>query len=254
MAARKQTVALVTGGARRIGEAIVRDLTANGFSVAIHCNTSRDAADTLAEEIKATGGHAVVVQADLCDRQALERLVPQAEAELGPVELVVNNASLFEDDSARSFEWETWDKHFDIHLKAPVALARAMAEALPEASDGLVVNIVDQRVWRPTPRFFSYTLSKSALWDATRTMAQAFAPRVRVNAIGPGPTLRNDRQDDGDFRQQVDALLLRRGPQLAEFGETIRYLWQTRSVDRKSTRLNSSHRHSIMPSRMPASA
>ncbi len=224
------TIALVTGGARRVGAAIVRDLAANGFAVAIHCNTSRDEADALAKEIVSVGGRAHVVQANLGDMNAVERIVPETQGALGSVKLLVNNASLFDDDAADKFDWQVWDRHFDVHLKAPVALARAVAAALPQGDEGLVVNVIDQRVWRLTPRFFSYTLSKSALWTATQTMAQAFGPRLRVNAIGPGPTLKNDRQDTDDFRKQTDALLLKRGPDLAEFGATIRYLWQARSV------------------------
>lgn len=225
-----QTVALVTGGARRLGEAIVRDLAAHGFAVAIHCNASRAEADRLAAAIVGEGGQAAVVQADLALPETAARIVGEAQAALGPVRLLVNNASVFEEDSALDFEWDVWDRHFAVHVKTPVALARAMAEALPEGEDGLVVNMIDQRVWRPTPKFFSYTLSKSALWAATRTLAQALAPRVRVNAIGPGPTLRNERQDATDFDKQVAGLILRRGPDLAEFGATIRHLWAARSV------------------------
>ena len=128
------------------------------------------------------------------------------------------------------FDIAGWDRHFAIHVKAPAILARSFAGALPEGARGLIVNIIDQRVLRPTPRYFSYTLSKSALWTATQTMALALAPRIRVNAVGPGPTLRNARQSDADFRAQVDGLVLRRGPKLAEFGATIRYLWQADSV------------------------
>lgn len=222
--------ALVTGGARRIGRAIVEDLAAHGFAVAIHGDSSGSEAAMLAESIEAAGGRAAALTADLTDMAAAGELVARAERALGPVSLLVNNASLFEADSALEFDWEGWERHFDIHLKAPVLLARRLAEALPESMDGLVVNIIDQRVWRLSPRHFSYTLSKSALWTATQTMAQALAPRIRVNAIGPGPTLRNARQDDGDFQRQVEALLLKRGPDLPEFGATIRYLWQARSV------------------------
>ncbi|KQZ16684.1 short-chain dehydrogenase [Mesorhizobium sp. Root552] len=222
--------ALITGGARRIGRAIVEDLAANGFAVAIHSNSSADEASALAADIKKAGGQAAVVVADLTDMSAVAKVVWQAERALGPVSLLVNNASLFEDDSVLDFDWPEWDRHFDIHLKAPVLLAQKFAEALPEATDGLIVNVIDQRVWRLSPRYFSYTLSKSALWTATQTMAQALAPRIRVNAIGPGPTLRNTRQDDSDFRKQVDALLLKQSPDLSEFGATIRYLWQAHSV------------------------
>ncbi len=225
-----QTVALVTGGARRLGEAIVRDLTANGFAVAIHCNTSRKDADRLAADIYGRGGRAAVVQADLSQQETAERVIAEATETLGPVQLLVNNASLFDDDSALDFEWDVWDRHFAVHVKAPVMLARKMAETLPQAMEGLVVNMIDQRVWRLTPKFFSYTLSKSALWTATRTMAQALSPRVRVNAIGPGPTLQNERQNTADFQRQVSGLLLERGPDLSELGATIRYLWSARSI------------------------
>lgn len=221
---------MITGGARRIGRAIVEDLAANGFAVAIHSNSSADDASALGAQIKKVGGQAAVVVADLTDMSAVAEVVGRAEDALGPVSLLVNNASLFEDDSVLDFDWPEWDRHFDIHLKAPVLLAQKFAQALPEATDGLIVNVIDQRVWRLSPRYFSYTLSKSALWTATQTMAQALAPRIRVNAIGPGPTLRNTRQDDSDFRKQVDALLLKQSPNLSEFGATIRYLWQARSV------------------------
>jgi NAD(P)-dependent dehydrogenase (short-subunit alcohol dehydrogenase family) len=222
--------ALVTGGAKRIGRAIVEDLAAHGFAVAIHANRSLDEAQALASQIAADGGRAAVLAGDLTDMTAAGALIGAAGAALGPVSLLVNGASIFEDDSVLDFDWSDWDRHFAIHLKAPVLLARTMAEALPSGREGLVVNIIDQRVWRPTPRYFSYALSKSALWSATQTMAQALAPRVRVNAIGPGPTLKNVRQDDADFARQVDGLMLKRGPALSEFGATIRYLWQARSV------------------------
>jgi len=222
--------ALVTGGAKRIGKAIVEDLAAHGFAVAIHANRSFDEAEALASRIAAAGGRAAALAADLTDMTAAAGLVAAAGAALGPVSLLVNSASIFEDDSALDFDWDGWDRHFAIHLKAPVLLARTMARALPPDCEGLVVNVIDQRVWRPTPRYFSYGLSKSALWSATRTMAQALAPRVRVNAIGPGPALKNARQRDADFAAQVDGLILKRGPALGEFGATIRYLWQARSV------------------------
>jgi len=223
-------VALVTGGAKRIGKAVVEDLAANGFAVAIHCNRSRAEADELASAVAAQGGEAAVVVADLTDMRAADGLMRQAKAALGPVSLLVNNASVFEPDSVTDFDWATWDRHFAVHVKAPVLLARRFAEALSPQTEGLVVNIIDQRVLKPTPLYFSYALSKSALWDATRTMAQALGPRVRVNAIGPGPTLPSSRQQEEDFARQVEGLVLKRGPSLLEFGATIRYLWEARSV------------------------
>jgi NAD(P)-dependent dehydrogenase (short-subunit alcohol dehydrogenase family) len=222
--------ALVTGGAKRIGRAIVEDLAAHGFAVAIHCNRSRVEADALAAAINAGGGRAAVIAADLTDMDAVGDLVGQAQAALGPLSLLVNNASLFEDDSVLDFDWRAWDRHFAVHVKAPALLAQNFARALPQGQVGLIVNMIDQRVWRPTPRYFSYALSKSTLWTATQMMAQSLGPRIRVNAIGPGPTLKNARQDDSDFAAQVDGLILKRGPELPEFGATIRYLWEARSV------------------------
>jgi len=222
--------ALVTGGARRIGRAIVEDLAANGFAVAIHANRSTDEAEALSRSIAERGGRAVVVEADLSDAAAVTGLVGRAAGLLGPIGLLVNNASAFEPDTVEDFDWETWDRHFALHLKAPVMLARQLAAGLAGHGDGLVVNVIDERVLRLNPRYFSYTLSKAALWTATQTMAQAFGPKLRVNAIGPGPTLANVRQRAEDFQAQLDGLILGRGPDLSEFGATIRYLWQARSV------------------------
>ena len=222
--------ALVTGGARRIGRAIVEDLAANGFAVAIHAHRSSGEADALKRSIIERGGRAAVVEADLSEAGAVAGLVDKAAGLLGPIGLLVNNASAFEPDTVADFDWETWDRHFALHLKAPVMLARQLAASLGDDQEGLVVNVIDERVLRLNPRYFSYTLSKAALWTATQTMAQAFGPKVRVNAIGPGPTLANVRQRPEDFQAQLDGLILGRGPDLAEFGAPVRYLWQARSV------------------------
>lgn len=221
---------LVTGGAKRIGRAIVEDLAAHGFSVAIHANTSWKEASELAEAIRSRGARAVAVQADLSDEKATRGLIRQVEDALGTVTLLVNNASIFKDDRLQQGHWPDWDAHFAVHVKAPAILTSLMAERLPDEAEGLVVNLIDQRVWAPTPLNFSYTLSKSALWTATQTMAQALAPRIRVNGLGPGPTLANDRQDKAAFRRQAEAVLLKRSPALSEFGATIRWLVEARSV------------------------
>ncbi len=223
-------VALVTGSSRRIGAAIVRDLAANGFAVAIHHKSSASEADALAAEIASTGGTTSVFTADLTSVEECSALVPAVSAVLGPVRLLVNNASVFEDDSVTAFDADIWYAHFAVHVRAPSILTGVMANALPEGMEGLVVNIIDQRVLAPNPRFHSYTLSKAALAMATKTMAQALAPRIRVNGIGPGPTMANERQNEADFARQVDGLLLKRGPAAEEFGATIRWLWSARSV------------------------
>jgi len=227
MAAR---TALVTGGSRRIGRAIVEDLAAHGFAVAIHCNNARNDADSLAAELARSGARVAIVQADLTDPAETSRLIDEATDQLGPLGLLVNNASIFAPDTVETFDPGVSARHFAIHVTAPILLTQRFAAAIPAGSEGLVVNIVDQRVWRLTPRYFSYTLSKSALWTATRTMAQSLAPAIRVNAIGPGPTLASERQQPSDFEAQVDGLLLGRGPELSEFGAAIRFLWEARSV------------------------
>lgn len=222
--------ALVTGGARRIGRAIVEDLSRNGFAVAIHCRSSVDVADALATEINQQGGRAVVVVADLADLDAARALPAMAAEALGPLTLLVNNASIFEADGIGALDSERFQRQMAVNLAAPVFLADSFAAQLPADREGLVVNMVDQRAWKTTPHFVSYQLSKSGLLTATRTLAQALAPRVRVNAIGPGPTLPSPRQDPAEFRKQAEAVLLRHGPDLCEFGRTIRYLYETRSI------------------------
>lgn len=227
----KKPAILVTGGAKRIGRVIASDLAAHGFDVAIHASSSIAEAQSLAEALSAVSGRAVALQADLTDAAQARALVGRAaEALERPIDILVNNASVFLDDGVGAIDDGIWDDHFDLHVRAPVLLAGALADALPEDRHGLIVNMIDQRVWKPTPRFFSYTLSKSALWTATQTMAQTLAPRIRVNAIGPGPALKNPRQSEADFAAQTDAVPLGRGPELAEFGATVRYLWKARSV------------------------
>ncbi|RKE85310.1 SDR family oxidoreductase [Rhizobium sp. AG855] len=222
--------ALVTGSAKRLGRAIAEDLAAHGFAVALHANGSLAEAEAVAASLRAEGKQAIALKADLGNISEIGSLISRAEAEFGPVGVLVNNASVFEDDSATDFDAQIFDMHFDIHVRAPAILSGAMVKALPEHLSGLVVNIIDQRVLALKPTFFSYTLSKATLWTATQTLAQAFAPRVRVNAIGPGPTLISERQKPEDFQAQVDSLPLRKGPSLEEFGRTIRFLFDTPSI------------------------
>ncbi|QND20740.1 SDR family oxidoreductase [Rhizobium leguminosarum bv. viciae] len=222
--------ALITGAAKRIGRAIAEDLAASGFSVAIHANGSIGEAEELVAELRRKGYRATALQADLTDIGETGELISRASEVLGPLDLLVNNASVFQHDSARSFNAVTWALHFDLHVRAPSILAAAFAQQMPAEAAGLIVNIIDQRVWALRPSFYSYTLSKSALWTATQTLAQALAPRIRVNAIGPGPSMPSERQAMEDFQAQVSALILQRGPALEEFGQTIRFLYDTPSI------------------------
>ena len=184
----------------------------------------------MADRITQAGGEAAVVQAELADADAVERLVPAAVQALGPLTLLVNNASEFEPDEIETLTQERWDRHFAVNLRAPAFLARDFAHQLPAEGQGCIVNIVDQRVWKLTPQFFSYTLTKAALFTATQTMAQALAPRIRVNAIGPGPTLSNVRQGDEDFDKQSSAVLLGHGGTPDEIADAVLYLAKAGSV------------------------
>ncbi|MEL6744531.1 MAG: SDR family oxidoreductase [Pseudomonadota bacterium] len=222
--------ALVTGGSARIGASLCEGLGAAGYKVGVHYRGSSDDADALVDRITAAGGDAVALAADLTNMRETERLIPDLAASFGPVGLLINNASVFERDGLGNFDEALWDTHFDVHVKAPARLSGVFTDALPADARGLIVNIIDQRVWRMTPDFTSYTLSKAALWAATQTMAQALAPRIRVNAIGPGPTLPSLRQRQEDFDAQVTAVPLQRGPDLDEFTKTVLYLAQAKSV------------------------
>ncbi|MGB7285392.1 MAG: SDR family oxidoreductase [Salaquimonas sp.] len=225
----KPKTALVTGASKRIGAAIARSLAEQGIDIAVHYFHSDVEAESLCEELRQTGNIAVPIKADLTNAAATRKLFADSIKAIGSIELLVNNASIFEPDSLEAPNDAQWDAHFSIHLKAPSILAAEMAKQI-DLENALIVNIIDQRVRNLNPTFYSYTLSKSALWTATQTMAQALAPKIRVNGIGPGPTLANKRQSREDFEKQVQGLLLERAPELSEFGDTIKWLWQAKSV------------------------
>lgn len=213
--------ALVTGAADRIGAAIATRLASEGYAVVIHYRGSGEKAETLADAIASDGGQADVVKADLARREERMGLISAAAEKFGPLDLLVNNASIFEPDSIDTLHEDLWDLHMAIHAEAPMFLARDFAAQLPSGSAGNIVNIIDERVLHHSPDHFSYTLSKSVLWTATRTLAQSLAPSIRVNAIGPGPTLKNTRQSDADFAASIDALPLRKGPSPDEIADAV---------------------------------
>lgn len=213
--------ALVTGAGKRLGRAMALHLAGAGFDVAVHYAASEDEARQTAAEIAALGRRAALVRADLLDEAQTQGLVPAAAAALGgPLTVLVNNASIFEYDNLRSATRAGWDRHMESNLRAPFVLMQAFAAQCPPAlrdaageplASGLVVNMIDQRVWKPTPEFMTYSLAKAALWALTRTAAQALAPQIRVNAIGPGPTMQGTRQSAAHFARQRAATPLARG-------------------------------------------
>lgn len=223
-------IALVTGAAKRIGRAIALELASAGWDVGLHCNRSRAEADALAHELSGLGARAVVLPADLADFNETAGLVDSCSQALGPPDCLVNNASIFERDGVHDFTAESWQAHQDINLRAPLILSRAFAAALPARHEGNIINLIDQRVLRLNPAFFSYTLSKSALLTATRTMAQALAPHIRVNAIAPGPVLPNHYQTAEDFARECESTLLCHGASPEEIAQAVMFILSARAM------------------------
>lgn len=197
-------VALITGSARRIGRALATALAQAGFDIVAHHHQSHDEVQTLCASLHAVGRRAVALEADLSQEAQASGLIERAQA-LGPVTVLVNNAALFEDDRIETLSADLWRRHMAINLHAPILLSQSFAAALPASMTGVIINLLDQRVLRPNPQFFSYGLSKAALWSATQTMAQALAPRIRVNGIGPGPTLPSIHQSTAQFLAEAQA-------------------------------------------------
>ncbi|MBK1666297.1 short chain dehydrogenase [Rhodospirillum rubrum] len=217
-------VALVTGAARRLGRAMALELAGRGFDVAVHHRDSQADAEETARAVRALGQRAVVLSADLADVEETTALIAATSAALGPLGVLVNNASLFELDLWHSVTRQSWDSHMDVNLRAPFLLSQGMAAALPEAATGVIVNLIDQRVWNLTPYFMTYTLSKAGLWTLTRTLAMALAPRIRVNAIGPGPALPSPRQSEEDFARQAAATPLGHGTTPDEIARALGFI------------------------------
>ncbi len=223
-------IALVTGAGRRIGRAIALQLAASGWQIAIHHHRSKVEALEVAGLIEAAGGRAVLLGADLADPAQVAGLIPACVAALGAPSCLVNNASLFLPDEVGGLELELWERHQAINLRAPVMLAQDFARALPAGIEGNIINIIDQRVWKLTPLFFSYAIAKSGLYAATQMLAQALAPRIRVNAIGPGPAAVSIHQSPAQYAAECKALLLEHGTNPTEIAEAVCFLLSAPSV------------------------
>lgn len=219
---------LVTGAAKRLGRAIALHLAGAGWNVAIHYHGSADEAESAANAARALGVKAATLKANLSREDETISLIGRAAAELGPLTALVNSASIFENDDWQSASRASWDAHMETNLRAPFVLSQAFARQVP--GKGAIVNIVDQRVLKPTPQFISYSLSKAGLHWLTTTLAQALGPNIRVNAIGPGPTMRNARQSEEDFARQRDATVLKHGAEPDDVAEAVRYLLEADAV------------------------
>ena len=223
-------VALVTGAARRIGRVIAEGLARDGWAVAVHYNTSTEEAIETVNHIEEANGKAVAFQADLADEGQVADLVPAVVSELGKVTCLINNASIFEEDTVASATRKSWNAHVEVNLKAQFFLMQAMVANIGDDQKGNVINLIDQRVHNLTPYFTSYTLSKAGLWTLTQTSAQSLAPHIRVNAIGPGPTLASSRQSEEHFNRQWQATPLKISVDPQEIYNAVRFILATPSM------------------------
>jgi NAD(P)-dependent dehydrogenase (short-subunit alcohol dehydrogenase family) len=221
---------LVTGAAKRLGRAIALHMGAHGWSVAVHYNNSQADAEETVAALHEKGVHAVALNADLSIEGDTQRLILRAAEAVGPLTALVNNASVFEDDTLATMTRASWDKHIETNLRAPLVLAQSFAEQLPAGAEGAIVNLLDQRLLKPTPQFLSYGVSKAGLHWLTLTLAQGLAPRIRVNAVAPGPTLRNARQSENHFKKQQVATILGRGATPEDVAAATLYLLEARAV------------------------
>ncbi len=222
--------ALVTGAGKRVGRAIALALGEAGWSVAVHYNGSRDAAEEVAEMVRAAGAESCTVQADLGREAEVVGLVDAAAAGIGPLGCLVNNASVFEFDEALTATRENWDLHMEVNLRAPFVLTQALARQVPDGMRGHVINIIDQRVLNQTPYFTSYSASKFALWGMTQQLALALGPLVQVNGIGPGPTLKGANQSQEQFDRQNREVPLGHGAEPWEIADTVLFLLASASI------------------------
>lgn len=251
MAASRGT-ALVTGAGKRIGRAIALDLAAHGWDVAVHYRSSRGQAEAVVDEITSAGARAAAVQADLADEAQSAALIGRAAATLGPVRLLVNNAAIFEFDRPESAEAARWQRHMAVNLRAPLVLTQSLVRQLPQDADANVINLVDQRVQNLTPNYTSYTISKAGLWALTQHLAMALAPRVRVNAIGPGPVLPAPGMSEDAFARLDEAMLLGHGTSPDEICRAVRFILDAPSMTGELITLDGGfHLGWLLPKQLP---
>lgn len=223
--------ALITGAGKRIGSAISNSLSAKGWNLALHYNNSKHSTHKLAEKLNKTYGNKVIcIKADLEEYNQFNRLFSKINEKLGSISCLINNAAVFEYDSIKSTNIKKWNKHFNTNIRAPLFLSQQFAKRLPINKEGNIINIIDQRVLNLTPHFLTYTLSKSSLWTLTQTLALSLAPHIRVNAIGPGPTIKSKRQTKEEFTEQCKRMPLMRGAKPKEIANLVKVILKNPSI------------------------
>ena len=227
---KKNSIALVTGGSKRIGKQICVDLAKNGYDIIIHYNKSKTSANILKSEIAALGVRCEIIKCNFNDRSQVDKFYSKASKLLGKISCLINNASVFENDKILNFTPKSWDKHLDTNLYAPIKLSKDFAKEYKNEKNGNIINILDQGVINPSIAFFSYNISKAALHSATVILAKSLAPNIRVNAIGPGPTIKNEYQSDKNFKKQVKSTLLKKGSKPTDISNTLNYILATESL------------------------
>lgn len=247
MAGNSKGNVLITGAARRIGRAIACRMAEMGWNVGVHCLNSERQATELCDELNGFGVHAVVCAADLSNEEEVERLFETSSAAIGPITCLINNASIFEEDTFETVTRDLWDRHMEINLRAPFVLSQKMAAALPNDKVASIINIIDQRVWNPTPYFTSYTLSKMAMWDMTQVLARSLAPRIRVNAIGPGPVLQSIHQSATDFAEEVAAVPLKRDVNPVDISRGVQFILESPTMTGQMIALDSGQHLGWLP-------
>ena len=220
---------IITGGATRIGAAIAKKLSGNKVEIVIHFNKSRTKAIVLKKELEKNGTKIHLVKGNLNKKEDLRKLIKSSKKYLKYFDCLINNASMFENDKLENFSSESWDKHLNINLKAPALLTREFAKNV-KGKNNNVINIIDQRVFKLTPFFFSYTLSKTGLYTLTKTSAMSLAPKIRVNGIAPGPTIKNKRQSKIHFKKQFLATPLKQQVNVNEIANAVDFFIKTSSI------------------------
>jgi NAD(P)-dependent dehydrogenase (short-subunit alcohol dehydrogenase family) len=223
----QQQTVLITGAAQRIGRALALDFASHGFDVCIHYHRSKNEAESLIKEIAQLGQKAFLVDADLSKEREVEQIFPTLLQQISSVSILINNASTFQYDNVKSADGDSWNYHLEPNLRAPLILSQHFAK---QTQSGLILNIIDQRVWNLTPHYLTYSISKFGLWGLTQTMALSLAPNIRVNAIGPGPTLKNDTQTEEQFQEQCHNTPLHRGGSLKDICAAAQFLWNADTV------------------------